>query len=299
MKKAILLLAISLLGIAGAIQAATPLVDVEWVLANTGKPGVVFVDIRGKTAFLRGHIPGAVDGDYKKSGWQIKNDEKTVGMLPSSEQLAGIIGGLGIGNNDHVVIVDQGSRVMARGTRIYWTFKVSGHKKLSLLNGGMNAYRKSKKNPIEKGAVDVVAKTYRVDLQSDMIPSKTDVKKALDAGMNLLDSRPVGQYVGVFDGNKTKRKGTIPGARNVPYNWHSVNGKGEFLGETELKNLYQGLGLSTSGEQITFCNTGVAASVSWFALHELIGNDQVRMYDGSMTEWSADSSMPMERKISY
>lgn len=82
MKKAMVLFAISLLGIAGAIQAATPLVDVAWVKANTGKPGVVFVDIRGKSAFLRGHIPGAVDGDYRKSGWQIKNEEKTVGMLP-------------------------------------------------------------------------------------------------------------------------------------------------------------------------------------------------------------------------
>lgn len=299
MKKITTMLVGLLLGFAGTTLAATPLVDAEWVKANIGKYGVVFVDIRGKADFNRGHIPGAVHGDYKKSGWQVKNKEKVAGMLPSSKKLAEIIGGLGIGNDDHVVIVDQGSKVMARGTRIYWTFKVSGHKNLSLLDGGMKAYKKNKKNPVETGAVKVAAKAYQVNLQQQMIPSKADIKASLDSGLSFIDSRPVGQYVGVFSSKANKRMGTIPGAVNIPYNWNTVNGKGVFHGKSELKTIYNELGVPSTGEQIAFCNKGVAGSVSWFALHEILGNKQVILYDGSMTEWSADASMPMERKVTY
>jgi len=72
MKKLILMLAVSILGIAGATQAASPLVDVAWVTANTGKAGVVFLDFRGNAAYLRGHVPGAIRSNYGKDGWREK-----------------------------------------------------------------------------------------------------------------------------------------------------------------------------------------------------------------------------------
>ena len=88
MKKLILMLAVSFLGIAGATQAASPLVDVAWVTANTGKAGVVFLDFRGNAAYLRGHVPGAIHSNYGKDGWREKNSDGTIGMIPSADKLA-------------------------------------------------------------------------------------------------------------------------------------------------------------------------------------------------------------------
>ena len=108
MKKLILMLAVTFLGIAGATQAASPLVDVVWVTANTGKAGVVYLDFRGNAAYLRGHVPGAIHSNYGKDGWREKNSDGTIGMIPSADKLAALIGGLGIGNGDHVVLLPAG-----------------------------------------------------------------------------------------------------------------------------------------------------------------------------------------------
>ena len=89
----------------------------------------------------------------------------------------------------------------------------------------------------------------------------------------------------------------IPGSINFPENWMTVNGGGAFRPASELKELYQITGVNQEGHQITFCNTGHWASLGWFVSHELVGNKQSKMYDGSMLEWSADKSLPMEQKI--
>ncbi len=300
MKKIVILLAISLLGIAGSIHAATPLVDVAWITANAGKSGIVFVDLRGNAAYLRGHVPGAIHTNYGKDGWREKNSGGIIGMIPSSTKLAKLFGGLGIGNNDHIVLLPPGnsSSDMGIGTRIYWTFKVMGHDAVSILNGGMKAYKKSKAT-LEKGKLKLASKTFTPHWRNDMIVSRADVKKALEAGVPLIDSRTYDQYVGLNQHPKAKSKGTIPGAIVLPQNWLTVGGKGSFRSNSELKKIYDASGIPTSGEQITFCNTGHWASIDWFVGSELVGNKQTQMYDGSMVDWTADSSMPMERKLSY
>jgi thiosulfate/3-mercaptopyruvate sulfurtransferase len=313
MKRFVNMLAAGALLLASAAAfAADPLVDVDWVKANIGKPDVVFLDVRGKLAgrsktdYLRAHIPGAIYTDYLKDGWRIKNKEGTVGMLPPAENLAKLIGGLGIGNGDHVVIVPEGAKALDMGTatRVYWTFKVVGHDEVSILNGGMAAYtkevdEKTKQpvNPLEKGAVTREAKTFEVSLREEMIVSKDDVKASLGGGTVLVDNRPNDQYVGVNRHGKSKRSGTIPGSLNLPENWLTMNGGGTFRPTGELQQLYAAAGVPTEGDQISFCNTGHWASLGWFASHEILGNDQARMYDGSMVEWSADESLTMDQKI--
>lgn len=296
----------------GAVQAAQPLVDSDWVKANIGKPGVVFLDVRGRLAgksksdYLRAHIPGAVYTDYLKDGWRIKNSNGTVGMLPPVAKLEKLIGSLGIGNDDLVVIIPNGGKALDMGTatRIYWTFKVLGHDEVSILDGGMLAYtkavdKKTKKplNPLEKGSVKPVAKVFKGSLRKEMIATKEDVKRVLGSDMPLIDHRPNNQYVGVNRHGKAKRNGTIPGAKNLPENWLTRNGGGQFRPKSELEQLYAAAGVPTSGEQISFCNTGHWASLGWFASSEILGNKQARMYDGSMVEWSADSSLPMEQQV--
>lgn len=294
---------------AAALAATSPgpLVDVAWVKAHIGKPGIVFLDVRGKLAgkskanYLRGHIPGAVWTNYLKDGWRSKDKNGVAGQMSPVPKLEKLIGGLGIDNKTLVVVVPNGGKALdvGTGTRIYWTFKVLGHDNVALLNGGMVAYTKAKKpaNPLAKGAVKPVAKTFKASLRKDMLVSKADVQKASAAGTPLIDNRPNNQYLGVNRHKLAKRYGTIPGAKNVPENWMTVNGGGTFRSKAQLAQLYKAAGVPTTGKEINFCNTGHWASIGWFVSHEIMGNKNDKMYDGSMLEWSADKGLPIEQKV--
>lgn len=290
--------------IATPALAADPLVDVDWVKANTGAEGVVFLDSRGSTDYLRGHIPGAVNTNYGKDGWRVKADG-VPGMFPADPtDLAAHIGSLGIGNDTHVVLVPAGasSSEMGTATRIYWSFKVMGHDNVSILNGGMNAYLAETDgdgnpvNPLEKGAAEATPATFTVALREDMLLDEADVQAALDAGALAVDNRTADQFLGVNRHGASKASGTIPTAVNLPQSWMTENGGGTFRDTETLAKLYDAAGVPTSGDQVTFCNTGHWASVGWFVSSEILGNKEARMYDGSMTAWTA-AGMPMEQAI--
>jgi thiosulfate/3-mercaptopyruvate sulfurtransferase len=295
--------------VGGVAQAASPLVSVDWVKNNLGNKGIVFLDVRGplagktKADYLRGHIPGAVWTDYLMGGWRVANKEKIVGMLPTVTKLEKLIGGLGIDNGDHIVIIPAGGKALDVGTatRIYWTFKVLGHDEVSILNGGMVAYlkdidAKTKKpvNPLEKGMVKVAAKSFKGNLQKEMVISKADVSLASQSGGVLVDNRPHNQFIGINKHPKAPRFGTIPNSKSLPENWLTKNGGGMFSSPGRLNKLYTYASVPTKGSQINFCNTGHWASLGWFVSHEILGNKEAKMYDGSMAEWSADKGLPMQ-----
>lgn len=299
--------AVALLGFSGLAAAAQPLVDVDWIKAHSCDQGVRVLDIRNpldggsQTDYLRGHIPCAVYTDYLKGGWRAADKNKTPGQLAPVDKLEKLIGGLGIGNDTHVVIVHAGKNALDMGsaTRTYWTFKVLGHDKVSILNGGLAAYSKDPKNTLEKGNNKPPAATFSAHLRQDMVVGKEEVRAAGANGTLLVDNRPNDQFIGVNRHPKAKRNGTIPGAVNLPESWLTENNGGAFRDVASLRKIYGLANVPVDGEQITFCNTGHWASLGWFASHELMGNDKVRLYDGSMVEWSADDAMPMEQKAKF
>ncbi len=294
----------ALVGSAHAAASAQPLVDVNWVKANSCKPGVVVLDIRNKldghsrTDYLRGHIPCAVYSDYLKGGWRSKVDG-VVGQLSPVPKLEKLIGGLGIGNDSHVVIYSAGTNALDMGsaTRVYWTLKVLGHDQVSILNGGYAAYTTDKADRIERGNNQPKPAAFTAQLRKDMLASKADVQQAIKDGVTLIDNRPNNQYLGVNRHPKASRNGTIPTAVNLPESWLTENNGGRFRAPAELKKLYAAAHVPTSGQEVTFCNTGHWASLGWFASSELLGDKHVKLYDGSMVEWSADKSLPMDDKI--
>ena len=284
--------------------AADPLVDVEWLKSNLGAENMVVVDARGSTDYLRGHIPGAVNTNYGKDGWRVKADG-VPGVFPADpSKLAEVIGNLGIGNDTHVVLVAPGnsSSDMGTATRMYWTFKVLGHDNVSVLNGGMAAYLKAvddkgnPTNPLEKGAAEVTAASFAVDLQEEMLIDEADVTAAIEAGALPVDNRTADQYLGVNRHGRSKASGTIPGAVNLPQSWTTKNGGGTFRDAATLAKLYEAAGVPTEGPQVSFCNTGHWASIGWFVSSEILGNKEAQLYDASMTGWTAED-MPMEQQI--
>ena len=292
---------VALLALARPAGAADPLVSVDWVKANLDKPGIVVIDFAPPTDYLRGHIPGAVNSNYAKDGWREERaSDKVPDMLPAKlDPLGEMIGKLGIDNNTHVVLVPAGasSTDMGVGTRVYWTFKVLGHDNVSLLDGGMAAWTKDKKNPLQAGAAKVEPKTFKINVRKDMIVTMDDVKKAKAAGVLLVDNRPEDQFAGINRHPKATESGTIEGAKNLPNGWLTVNGGGEFRNKSQLDQLYKVASVPTSGDQINFCNTGHWASVGWFVSSELMGNKKAKMYDGSMVEWTMLKGGPVEQKV--
>jgi len=285
-----------------AASGVTPLVDVAWVKAHSEHSAVVLLDIRNKLdggsekTYRQGHIPGAVYSDYLKAGWRSKVDG-VPGQLPAVGSLEALIGNLGIGNDNRVVIIAAGVSALDMGsaTRIYWTFKVLGHDKVSILDGGYRAYTDDAGNPVETGWNEPSPQIFSASFRPEMVADYRDVQAAVGSRTALIDMRPPAQYRGEKAHKAAKQPGTIPGALNVPESQITVDG-GKFVSADGVRDLLKTAGVDAEGESIAFCNTGHWATLGWFAESEILGNKKVRVYDGSMVDWSAREDLPIERK---
>lgn len=298
----------ALLLVATSLAAATltpPLVDVDWVKQNACDQNVVVLDTRNnkidkqsKSDYLKGHMPCSVHTDYIKGGWRVKVKD-IAGMLPTVDKLEKLIGSLGIDNDAYVVVAGAGRQAkdFATAARVYWTFKVLGHEKVSILDGGIAAYAKVKGNIMEKGDRANQPKIFRADLQTEMLITAVGIAKAMEEGVLLVDFRPSDMFLGINKSGKVKRPGTLPGAVNLPRPWLTVNNEGTLRSLKALRELFNAAKVPTEGKQIAFCNTGHDAAIGWFVLSEILGNEQVKMYDGSLAEWAFEPTRPLEMKI--
>ena len=283
-----------------AADQVRPLVDAVWLAAHSADLGVVVVDARSRAEFDAGHIPRAVHTDYGRDGWRVRDANGTPGMFPDDAEglraLATRIGDLGIGNESRVVLVPRGRDEIDLGvaTRIYWTFKVLGHDRVSILDGGMISYLADGDRPLTREIAPRNPRTFAVSLRRDMLVNETDVRQAMHQGRSLIDARPLDQFQGRTRSGVTARPGTIPGARSVPAASLVKAGRGAFQPSDALTGLFAAAGVGDGDGPILFCNTGHWASVNWFVASELLGAKGTRLYDGSMAAWSADPANPVE-----
>lgn len=284
-----------------AAEISSPLVDAAWVKANAGDENVVILDIRDKIAETelgdKPYIKGAVGAPYASAGWRTEVGG-VPGMLPPIEQITKLIGDLGIDNDDHVVIVPWGtdSTEFGGATRIYWTFKYLGHDEVSILDGGWRQYDAAGGARSAEAAKPVPA-TFKAEPQDELLATTEEVAAALKAGSTkLIDGRPVEQYEGKAKSPVVRANGTIPGSINIEHSKLYSQDHALFARPETVKALSEAVGLAADKENITFCNTGHWASVTWFALSEVLGNKNTSMYDGSMAEWAADPARPIENK---
>ena len=151
-------------------------------------------------------------------------------------------------------------------------------------------------NPLVADATTTEAKVFGVALREDMLVNEENVKAAQDRGVTLIDSRTSDQYLGINRHIKSKVSGTIPGAKNLPHTWLTVNSGGLFRTKKNIEMLYSNAGVPLDGEQIYFGNTSDLSSVGWFVSSEILGNKKAKLYDGSMIAWTANDR-PVEQKI--
>jgi thiosulfate/3-mercaptopyruvate sulfurtransferase len=295
----VLALGISLVGAAHAERLTDqPLVDAKWLAENLDKDNLVVIDIRDlvKDAdpYAAGHIPGSISAHYSTTGWRAPVNG-VPGMLPPKEQIEAVIEKLGINNDSHVVIVPAGTNAseFGGGTRVYWTFKVLGHDAVSILDGGYAAWTKANEPVSTEATAPKAAGDFTANFRPELLAEVKEVQEAIASDTNLLDARSVAQFIGQEKTNTVKTLGTVPTSVNVNFDKFYHADKPGFASKDEVAALTKAASVSDEKGIITFCNTGHLASIAWFGLSEVEGLKNVRLYDGSMAEWTADPARPV------
>lgn len=274
--------------------AFSPLVSPADLHAALGRDDLLVLDVRsssdggGPEVFAAGHIPGALYSDYAKAGWRIKKDGAG-GLLPEPEALAALLGGLGLNPSDQVVITPFGTNAsdFAAAARVYWTLKLVGHRSVSILDGGVNAWQ-SAGYALEIGESRPVTRTaYPIALRADLRATADAVLAGLGSAV-MVDARAQSYFEGREKAGDARVPGRIPGALSRDYGLAFDKESGRLRPRAELEALFSGI----AGDIISYCNTGHTAALNWFVLSEVLGR-KTRLYDGSMTGWTADERHPV------
>lgn len=298
-------------GLLAATQVPGPLVDTDWLAANLDK--VVVLDVRkdvasftaparlarnkktGKLSIVAvgGHVPGAHLIDYKKVRAKRKEGGKQLtGMLPDADAFQKLIRAAGVNTDSAVIVMSKGvsDGDMTMATRLYWQLKYYGQDNMAIVNGGMAQW-------LLDGRETVVSKSAQGDGnwtagpgRKDILASSDDVAAVLGKGdMQLVDYRPLGMYLGTSKKSYVYDKGHIPGAKSFPNElMTSPTVPAKFPSVSELQALYKAMNVDADAPSIGYCNSGHLASGGWFLQHEILGNENVKLYDGSMNEWTLE-----------
>jgi len=268
-------LAMCILALASPARAADPVVTPAWLAAHLQDKNLVVLDLRTAAEQAAGHVPGAVGAAYGTTGWRVALPDGAVGALPPPERIGATISALGIGDADDVVIVADDFPAAAR---VYWTFKVLGHNEVSILDGGWRAWR----GPMEAGPTSPRPKaTFTPRYDAQLRAELREVAAAAGTGaFALVDARPATQF----------KAGHLP--RAIPVDQRTLFAPDGTLRPPEaLAALFAAVG---NRPAITYCNAGYLSAADWFVLSEIL-HRPASLYDGSMSEWTADPSRPVVR----
>ncbi len=300
-----LLLAAGTLALAGPAHALhpSPLVDAEWLDNQLGSDGLVVLDVRSaiddggdRESFEAARIPGSHYSSYTDAGWR-ENRDGVAGLMPAVEDLESLIGGLGIDNDDTVVVVSAGTGPTDFGSaaRVYWTFKALGHDEVSILNGGFAGWEQQGFEIASGTASAPQTADFSATLQEHLLATTQEVEAAREADETLVDARPPAFFKGQTQSPAARVPGTIPGSVNLPHDGSLEARDGAYyLQPDSLKARIDELGLDREAPTVAFCNTGHWAASGWFQLSEVGGLDNVTMYDGSMAAWTQDDERPIQ-----
>jgi thiosulfate/3-mercaptopyruvate sulfurtransferase len=269
----------------------TVLVSADWAEKNLDASGVVFVEVDEDTAaYDTGHIPGAIKLDWKKDLQDpVRRD------FVNKQQFEALLSERGIANNDTVILYGGNNNWFA--AYAYWYFKLYGHGEVKLLDGGRKKWELDNR-PLVKDAVSRPATQYTANEPDLSIRAFRDEVVAAIGGKNLVDVRSPDEYAGRLlapahlPQEQAQRAGHIPTAVNVPWS-KAANEDGTFKSNEDLAALYAEAGFDGSKPTIAYCRIGERSSHTWFALHELLGQSDVKNYDGSWTEYGSLVGVPV------
>ena len=271
------------------------LVSTDWVVEHGSDDNVRLVEVDVDTeAYEKGHIAGAVGWN-----WQSQLQQEVRRDLVGKEELEGLLGRSGIGNDTTVVLYGDNNNWFAAWA--FWQLKYYGHADVRIMNGG-RAKWEAEGRPMTTDVPSPAPATYTASDPDDSIRAYRDqVLQWVNAGsISLVDVRSPAEFSGELLAPEnlpqegSQRGGHIPGASNVPWG-QAVAEDGTFKPADELQALYGGRGIDGSRDAVAYCRIGERSSHTWFVLTQLLGLENVRNYDGSWTEWGSIVGAPIEK----
>ncbi len=268
------------------------LVDADWVEAHLDDPKIVLVEVdEDISAYDKGHVTGAVRID-----WKADLQDPVRRDFVNKAQFEALLSAKGIGNDSTVVLYGGNNNWFA--AYAYWYFKLYGHQDVKLLDGGRKRWELDSRSLV----TDVPqrpATTYTAKEQDTSIRAFRDDVLGAIGSLNLVDVRSPDEYAGRLlapahlPQEQSQRGGHIPTAANIPWS-KAANDDGTFRSDDELTTLYGDAGVDLSQDTIAYCRIGERSAHTWFVLHELLGQPNVRNYDGSWTEYGSLVGVPVQ-----
>jgi thiosulfate/3-mercaptopyruvate sulfurtransferase len=244
----------------------------------------------GRPEYLQGHIPGAAFADIP--GDLSDPDSPFPFTLPSMERFAAGAGALGITGETHVVVYAQDSPMWA--TRMWWLLRYFGFDAVSVLDGGLPAWRAAGL-PLETGDATYPPGAFTAQPRPELAAGRAEIEALVAGGGSgcLINALAPAVFRGE-GASSYSRPGRIPGSKSAFWGQLIDPETNRFRAPSELREALTAAGALTPEPVIAYCGGGISATVDLFALY-LLGRDDARLYDGSLTEWTADPSLPVER----
>jgi thiosulfate/3-mercaptopyruvate sulfurtransferase len=268
------------------------LVEPEWLAEHLSDDDIRVVEVdENPDLYAHAHIPGAVGFDWKRDLQdQVRRD------FLGPEDFGALFGSRGISNRHTIVLYGDRNNWFAAYT--YWYLKYYGHDKVKLLNGPREKWI-SDGRPTSDEVPSYAPATFTAQPGDDAIRARREeVQGALGAATKLVDVRSPAEFAGEiispqgYEQEGAQRGGHIPGAASIPWA-QAVKEDGTFKSAEELRDLYGGKGVLGGEPIIAYCRIGERSAHTWFVLHELLGQERVKNYDGSWTEWGNLVGVPV------
>ncbi|MFC9330966.1 sulfurtransferase [Kitasatospora sp. NPDC057015] len=268
------------------------LVDADWVQAHLDDPKVVIVEVDEDTsAYEKNHIRNAVRIDWTKDLQDpVRRD------FVDQEAFEKLLSAKGIANDDTVVFYGGNNNWFA--SYAFWYFKLYGHGDARLLDGGRKKWELDSRDLVVEVPVRA-ATEYKAKAQDTSIRAFRDDVLAAIGTLNLVDVRSPDEFSGRLlapahlPQEQSQRPGHVPTAANIPWA-KNANDDGTFKSDDELRALYQAEGVDLDKDTIAYCRIGERSALTWFVLHQLLGQTNVKNYDGSWTEYGSLVGVPIE-----
>ena len=285
------LLALTLsLGTSGWVLAAQPLLSPAELSPLLDQANVRVIDIRAPKEFATSHIPGSVNAPYG----QWRGPATNPGELPDHEKLVALVQSLGLTPETHAVVVSHGKDTTDFGAmaRVYWTLKSLGLKELSILNGGLKEWEAAKL-PFSNSPVKVSPSTYAPTFDATWLSTRQEIAQSIKlSNAVLVDSRPDAFYQGKTQAPAAKLAGTLPGAVQLDFNQWFAPKSTRFVDTAKAKEIAAQIHVPDGQDAVAFCNTGHWAATDWFGMSEVAGIPNVKLYAGSMVDWTQQPDYP-------
>ena len=272
------------------------LVTTDWVAERLSDAGVVVAEVdENPDLYDEGHIRGAV-----RLHWKDDLQDPIERDLIEKPEFEALMAQLGIGNDTTVVVYGDKNNWFA--AYAYWYLKIYGHEDVRILDGGRQKWIDEGRE-LTTDEPSPQQASYSAQERDESIRAYRDyVRETIDAGgKSLVDVRSPQEYAGEllappgYEQEGASRGGHIPTAQSIPWA-QAVRDDGTFKDAADLRSLYEGKGIVPGKETIAYCRIGERSAHTWFVLHELLGYEHVRNYDGSWTEWGNLVDVPIERQ---